>query len=303
MADPLVPGTDGPLPPRRRSPTLVLAALTSLVVGGCGGTTSTSSAEVVGALIDPERRGPQGRVPQFVVECAPGHTAYDDPIVLPDRPGESHLHQFFGNVAVTADPSAERVLGADTTCDRRSDTAAYWVPALLDSRGHVVEPLGATAYYRPGAGVDHRAVRPYPPGLMLVAGGGPAGSPQHDVAAWSCGTGARRSSRPLACPEGSTLRLLVTFPDCWTGDRLRAFGSSAHAMSSVDGSCPASHPVVLPQLQLAVDYPPLDPQALSFSSGSIDTAHADFWNVWDQDALEQEVAWCLNRGLVCDVAG
>jgi hypothetical protein len=33
------------------------------------------------------------------------------------------------------------------------------------------------------------------------------------------------------------------------------------------------------------------------------TAHADFWNVWDQDKLEGEVANCLNRDLVCGVVG
>ena len=42
---------------------------------------------------------------------------------------------------------------------------------------------------------------------------------------------------------------------------------------------------------------------LSLASGAITTAHADFWNVWDQDKLEGEVADCLNRDLVCGVSG
>ena len=56
-------------------------------------------------------------------------------------------------------------------------------------------------------------------------------------------------------------------------------------------------------LQLAIDYPPVDPAQLSLASGAITTAHADFWNVWDQDKLEQEVELCLNADRVCGVTG
>ncbi len=54
-------------------------------------------------------------------------------------------------------------------------------------------------------------------------------------------------------------------------------------------------------MTVAVDYPPVDPDGLSLASGSIITGHADFWNVWDQDKLEREVALCLNRDVVCGV--
>ena len=47
--------------------------------------------------------GPQGRVPQFKVECGWSHSAPDDPIVHPGTPGRSHLHDFFGNTATDAD--------------------------------------------------------------------------------------------------------------------------------------------------------------------------------------------------------
>ena len=47
--------------------------------------------------------GPQGRVPQFKVECAWSHSAPDDPIVHPNHPGRSHLHDFFGSTETDAD--------------------------------------------------------------------------------------------------------------------------------------------------------------------------------------------------------
>lgn len=277
-----------------------LAALVALALAAvaCGGSESSTSSDP-----DPSRRGPQGRVAQFVVQCELSHLAFDDPLVLPGNPGKSHLHMFFGNRAVDSDPTYNtRVLSADTTCDQRRDTASYWAPALLDPEGKVVDPLGLTAYYRPGDGVDPADVVAYPEGLMIIGGDQAAKKQSTDVVAWSCGTGAVRDASPPTCPEGSTLRAIINFPDCWDGTRLTAFGSSAHVRYS-DGGCPASHPVAMPKLMIGIDYPPIDPAGLSLSSGGLETLHADFWNVWDQAKLEREVEVCLNRDLVCGVSG
>ncbi len=272
----------------------------ALLASACGSTASTAARVDDGP--DPERVGPQGRVAQFVVECDLSHLGYDDPIVSPDMPGASHLHQFFGNVLVDSDPDYDRVAGADTSCDQPLDTASYWAPALLDAQGRRVEPYGLTAYYRPGSGVAPEDVVAYPPGLMIIGGDAGATEPQPtDIVAWSCGTGAVRSVEPPECPGGSSLRFLVKFPDCWSGDRLTGMGSGAHMRYS-DGGCPDGFPVPVPQLLIAIDYPPVPPAGLSLASGSILTGHADFWNVWDQAKLEDEVAFCLNRDLVCGVS-
>lgn len=272
----------------------------ALVVGACGG---SAVDEPSGADPDPGRIGPQGRVAQFVVQCDVSHIAFDDPIVLPWQPGKSHQHQFFGNAATDSNPGYERVAGADTSCDQRLDTASYWSPTLLDASGRRIESTGLTAYYRPGDGVSPADVVPYPPAFMVIAGDPTAEAPQgQDVIAWGCGSGAQREDRPPACSENSTLRLWITFPDCWDSSRLTAFGSGAHVRYS-DGGCPESHPVALPQLLMAIDYPPVAPEGLALSSGSIDSAHADFWNTWDQDKLEREVELCLNRDLVCGLSG
>ncbi len=93
---------------------------------------------------------------------------------------------------------------------------------------------------------------------------------------------------------------MVTFPDCWDGEHLDWTAGAPTAVYS-DGGCPPDYPVEVPQLTVAVDYPPVEPDGLSLASGSIMTGHADFWNVWDQDKLEREVALCLNRDVVCGV--
>ena len=171
-----------------------------------------------------------------------------------------------------------------------------------------------TAYYRPGPGIDPASVEPYPAGLMMVAGDSRSdGEQSTGVIAWGCSTGQRRESMPPHCGEAlasdsgaaidTSLRLWLTFPDCWEGDRLTTGGSVAHVAYSDDGACPESHATPIPQLLMAIDFPAVDPSGLSLASGDIVTAHADFWNVWDQDKLEEEVRLCLNRDLVCGVVG
>jgi hypothetical protein len=294
---------------------LVMPALAAAVLlAACGG--DDGNDDTVEAR-DPLRNGPQGNVAQFVVECELSHFAYDDPIVLPDLPGESHLHQFFGNVDVTSDPDYERAIDGETSCERSRDTASYWAPALLDGTGEVIEPRKLTAYYRPGPGIDPTTVEPYPAGLMMVAGDSGSDVKQPvEIIAWGCGSNFIRETSPPDCRNESarqsvggdaeqstrSLRLWITFPDCWDGERLTSFGSGTHVRSSDGGECPESHPVAIAQLQMAIDFPAADPAGLSLASGGTETAHADFWNVWDQEALEDEVRYCINRDLVCGVA-
>ena len=71
----------------------------------------------------------------FFSDCRFSHSAPDDPIVRPGLPGASHPHEFFGNTSTDARSSLQSLLAHGTTCMRKADTAAYWVPALYRS-GH-----------------------------------------------------------------------------------------------------------------------------------------------------------------------
>lgn len=292
---------------RSRSRTLraELALAGAAVLAGCGG-----AAAVPNAAPDDVLAGPQGGRGQFVVECRLDHLVPDDPIVHPDHAGASHLHQFFGAVGVVAGSEYDELTGGATTCDQPRDTASYWAPTLVLD-GEPVAARRAVAYYRAGAGVDPLDVVPYPPGLMLVAGDATATEPQPvSVVAWSCGTGSQREVLPLDCTGAPSLRMIVTYPDCWNGlDTVSSdWGDpgARHAVYSADGTCPDSHPVPIPQLQFALDYDPVPADRLAdlaLSSGDIHSGHADFWNTWDQDKLRREVAVCIHRDLVCNVSG
>ena len=68
---------------------------------------------------------------RFLVDCSYSHSLSDDPIGLPGMPGESHFHDFFGNVTTEADSTLESHLAGATLCEHSADTAGYWTPALF----------------------------------------------------------------------------------------------------------------------------------------------------------------------------
>jgi hypothetical protein len=246
--------------------------------------------------------GPQGAVPQFVVECEYSHASEDDPIVHPGKPGASHLHVFFGNRKVDAYSTVDGLAANGTTCDQQLDKAAYWAPALL--RGAtMLTPVKSTAYYRPGIGVEPTTVQPFPKGLMMVAGNaGALGEQPLSIVAWSCGAGIERAPTPPVCAAQRNLRLIVTFPDCWDGTHLDSPNHHHHVAYSSKGRCPAGFAVAIPQLQFEVEYPVSgSTDGLELSSGGLLSGHADFMNGWDEARLTTEVDLCLHRKVVCSI--
>ena len=76
----------------------------------------------------------------FHTVCGLASFASDDPIVFPNQPGASHLHDFFGNTTTNAASTLASLLRGGTTCELKADTSAYWVPALISTTGRVVKP-------------------------------------------------------------------------------------------------------------------------------------------------------------------
>jgi hypothetical protein len=279
---------------------------------------ATALAVVAGTARGAVQGGPEGQglndLRSFVTLCAFSHRNRDDPIVLPGRPGFSHDHTYVGNVSTDAFSTAKSLRSEGTTCDRRADTAAYWAPTLF-ADGEAVNPAGAVVYYRR---TTKAPVKAYPSGLTVVAGNSRARTAQsRRIVFWDCGVvkttlyGPMRrgalpaaaappaaSSTPPTCPPGSKLQLHVNFPDCWNGKTVDSVDHRRHMAYSTRGACPRRHPVAVPELSLVLQYPPLA-GAVSLSSGSVYTAHADFLNAWDEDTLEHLVSACLNARRPC----
>ena len=260
----------------------------------------------------------------FFSNCRFSHEAADDPIVHPGEPGRSHPHTFFGNTTTDAFSTLRSLRGASTTCRPAADTAAYWIPTLYRN-GREVRPAKAQLYYvLRGYGEMHA----FPAGLRMVAGDAHAMRPQStEVTWWACGgRGAKTrpsSTAPSQCgvitgrgfsrPAGATrsspihwrtktfLELHVDFPDCWDGRHLDAPDHHSHMAYSRDYVCPRSHPVKVPLIRLTVRYPITSGDGVALASGGQLSGHADFFNAWDQQALERLVDACFH-GRPCDPA-
>lgn len=235
--------------------------------------------------------------------CRFSHRLTEDPIVAPRQPGGSHSHDFFGNVSTNAFSTYVSMLSSGTTCRRSQDTAGYWIPTLLQS-GQAVQPMRIGAYYQSMA-KDTRSIRPYPADLRIIAGNSSAGPQATGAAYWDCGQKGPIEPSPTApsCPGERELRLHILFPDCWNGTAIDSPDHRSHMAYSMRGSCPASHPVAVPRLRLNVIYPIQGGSKVMLSSGSTSTAHADFFNTWDQAELERLVRACSQTGRNCDSAG
>lgn len=246
---------------------------------------------------------------QFVLRCLYSHTLMDDPIVFPGQPGASHSHDFFGNRTVNAYSTADSMLQGGTTCRVPSDTAGYWTPTASVG-GQSIQPTVMRVYYLGTAGAE---VQTIPTGLQLIGGNRDATSPEENPhVRWSCGeTKQIKTPRwptpydctPYALDHGFVdgVIAMVDLPNCWNG-----IGLDPESVTyPVDGECPDPFEHVLPRISERVHLGILNPMnpdgsvALTLSSGPFWTFHADFWNTWQQERLDELVDDCIVARVHC----
>lgn len=142
---------------------------------------------------------PDKVVGAFRFICRHTNLANDDPTVLPNRPGGSHLHDQTGVYGWNAYSNYGRlrtggggsgcndVAGADRNPAERNWSAnrtPYWQPALLDGKGHVILADYTSFYYKrrpesdpvvsdPNAPQYEGKAVPLPNGLKFLFGGHP----------------------------------------------------------------------------------------------------------------------------------
>jgi hypothetical protein len=282
-----------------------LLPLLTVAVAALAGSATASTAKLHGS--------------NFWSNCRFSHAANDDPIVVPGLPGRSHPHTFFGNASTNAYSTLASLRRASTTCKPRADKAAYWVPTLYRN-GREVRPEKAQLYY-----VVHgyRQMRAFPAGLRMVAGNAHATSPQSGlVTYWDCAGAVGIRSKPSSAPPArcglvsgtvlelrpgsnrlvratvrskTRLELRVNFPDCWDGKHLDSPDHRSHMAYSRGFVCPRSHPVKVPLIQLMIRYPLTSGKGVKLASGGRFSAHADFFNAWDERTLVRLVDDCFHR--------
>ncbi len=245
----------------------------------------------------------------FKPKCEYSHSLADDPIVLPDQPGASHLHDFFGNTGTNASsvPYTLRNSG-ETTCDDPLDKAAYWTPAILNDGTHV-KPRVVDAYYQVFPSHTSEGIEAFPYNFRMVFGDSNARKPQGWRFLWQC-RGKDTSGRsvridadtPPTCPDGSHLAIRILSPSCWDGVNHDSPDHKSHMAYLVNGKCPATHPVPTPTIHLQVRWGDFsgDPARnfpggpdITLASGGVYGLHADFMNGWDQPHLKERISTCL----------
>lgn len=117
---------------------------------------------------------------------------------------------------------------------------------------------------------------------------------------WICEDGAEALREPpRACAPTGTLFFVLDFPECWNG-ALDSADHRSHLAYPAGQTCPGGHAQAIPKLVTVFVYPiGTVPGTITLSSGSIYSAHGDFWNTWNQARLEQLTGSCVNAGVDC----
>ncbi len=280
----------------------------SRIPAGSGGVGQPVIIPAAVAGPNPERIG------TFRFDCAYSHMNFDDPIVAPARPGASHLHTFFGNTGVTASTTTESLVSTgNSTC--RGGTAnrsGYWVPSMIDTAtGIPIAPEYLQVYYKTGYnGVAPGNVTVIPRGLRMVVGNSRARNASSGPTTWECldsRHGQLTASIPTNCVAGETMNMQTNFPQCWDGVNLDSPDHQSH-MTQGSGGCPLSHPVAIPAVTFNVRYRVpasgtstwrLSSDAYSASQPGGYSAHADWWNGWNENVIRTVTQNCLQRALEC----
>lgn len=254
------------------------------------------------------------RIGTFRFDCAYSHMNFDDPIVAPARPGASHLHTFFGNTGVTAVTTTESLVSTgNSTCRGGTvNRSGYWVPSMIDTAtGIPIAPDYLQVYYKTGYnGVAPGNVTVIPRGLRMVVGNSRGRSASSGPTTWECldsRHGELTASIPTNCVAGETMNMQTNFPQCWDGVNLDSPDHASH-MTQGSGGCPVSHPVAIPAITFNVRYRVpasgtstwrLSSDAYSASLPGGYSAHADWWNGWNENIIRTVTQNCLQRALEC----
>lgn len=264
--------------------------------------------------------------------CTPGQLNYDDQVLYPGVTGGApHLHQWYGNTTGNYSSTYATLRAAgESTCSNKLNRSAYWVPALMNGAGKVIQPDYLSIYYKRHADGDPPCLREsakgcvgLPTGLRVVSGYdmkrmGQA-QPEADTFHHRCISAGKPSvhRKTLAeavsdCGGAGQIMTAINFGNCWNGaldsaDH-RSHLTHAQYIGQAYAQCPATHPYVIPEVTQQIAYTiDAGDGAIAFSfdlmpgmtmaGGS--TFHADYMEAWDPHTRAIWEGNCIGKMLNC----
>lgn len=238
-----------------------------------------------------------------------------DPIASFGVTPSMHEHTFYGAKNITANTRPADLRGGPTSAKTAGDTGAMWVPTLIvDGKPIHSTKLHCGEYWLAPAKYPVEAP---PAGMTYIAGNSHAMGADDLVPGavrWHARNGEKFDSpQDVTGQNKGPLKYEVFFPDAWDGTPADVNGVIApeHFAYSINDVLPAGFTHRIAQLGLQIDlldanlqplYNPFDKDGnvrISFTCGPWYCAHADFFNSWNQPALEALVAGCLNKTQAC----
>ena len=238
-----------------------------------------------GALAQPPLNIP----PMMRFSCSQLVVDRIDPLVNPGSVPSPHLHQIVGgnsfNASMDHAGGHDLVAGSScTSCTFSEDFSNYWTAVLyfrarngtMRRVPQVQEEMlsgngGITVYYIPQT-QGKTEVTAFRPGFRMLAGDatldGPG--PSRKICHRCMPASGDNSNLNCASPDSQALpnkfcaggiRSIITFPTCWDGKNLDSPDHKSHLAYAAGagandvgptGTCPASHPVVIPQVMYEV---------------------------------------------------
>ena len=263
----------------------------------------------------------------FRIFCGVSHMNNDDPMLFPNQKDATHHHTYFGNTSVkfNSDLSNLSAVGNSTCWGGTMNRSAYWHPSMIDANGTPMPPddsngngQGVLFYYKAGFdGVRPEDIKPAPKGLRIFTGNSNAKiasevmDTKYHCLNHSNGTDYLTNSKAIPnCGVGHSVTMQVSFPRCWDGKNLDSPNHKDHMSHALNGSCPASHPVPIPQITFNMRWKVTKPnEALTWRLSSDNyafngsnagySAHADYVAAWDEALFATLVKNCLNAKRDC----